>query len=282
MQRGADAARPDDPNAHARSIRTNHVGVRASFAAMRLLLLLLGLVVLASGCGGGTSESTAGAGPSVATECGDVPDGLDARGLWLHTSDGVRLYAATTGDGDKAVVLLHESPANLCGWLDTMKLLADHGFRAVAIDFRGWGRSTVDRSKGLSVKPDIEAAVEEAKAEGSDEVFLMGASYGGAAELTYGPDLDVDGIVSLSGELELPYLNAIGAVPRLKTPLLVVAGRDDGAANATDAHKLVRAAGSRDKRAAVFPGEYHGWALLDDAPYGPRAQRLVLDWLDAR
>jgi hypothetical protein len=242
---------------------------------------LLALVLLVAGCGGGDSASSAAHGPSVETDCGDLPAGLQVHGLWLHTSDGVRLYAATTGEGSKAVVLLHQSPANLCGWLPTMQLLADHGLRAIAIDFRGFGRSTVDRSKGLSVRPDIEAAVDEAKAEGSDKVFLMGASYGGAAELTYGPDLDVDGIVSLSGELRLPYLNAIGAVPRLRAPLLVVAGREDGIANAADAHTLVRAAGSSDKRAVVYPGAYHGWSLLDDAPYGPRAQRLVLDWLDA-
>jgi alpha-beta hydrolase superfamily lysophospholipase len=244
--------------------------------------LALATAVALAGCGGGGKPtSTAASGPSLETECGDLPAGLHARALWLRTSDGVRLYAATTGKGSKAVVLLHESPANLCGWLATMQLLADHGIRAVAIDFRGFGRSTVDRTKGLSVQPDIQAAVDEAKAEGSDKVFLMGASYGGASELTYGPDLDVAGIVSLSGELKLPYLNAIGAVPRLKAPLLVVAGRTDGQANAADAHKLVAAAGSSDKRAVVYPGEYHGWALLDDAPYGPQAQRLVLDWLDS-
>jgi alpha-beta hydrolase superfamily lysophospholipase len=241
------------------------------------------LLVLLAGCGGGGSTSTAEKGPSVQTECGDLPDGLAANPLWLHTSDGVRLYAASAGKGSKAVVLLHESPANLCGWLPTMKLLADHGFRAVAIDFRGFGRSTVDRSAAISVKPDIQAGIDEAKAEGSDKVFLMGASYGGASELTYGPDLDgVDGIVSLSGELRLPNLDAIGAVPRLKTPLLVVAARDDGAANAADSRKLVQAAGSNDKRLAVFPSTYHGWSLLDEAPYRARAQKLVLDWLDAR
>ncbi len=249
---------------------------------MRRLVLLVALAMLASACGGGKSDSTAQPGPSLETECGDLPAGLRASAVWLRTSDGVQLYAATTGKGSKAVVLLHESPANLCGWLPTMQLLADHGIRAVAVDFRGFGRSTVDRTKGLSVRPDIQAAVDEAKAEGSSKVFLMGASYGGAAELTYGPDVhDIDGIVSLSGELTLPNLNAIGAVPRLEAPLLVVAGRDDGLANAADAHTLVRAAGSRDKRAVIYPGEYHGWSLLDDAPYGPRAQRLVLDWLGA-
>ena len=110
----------------------------------------------------------------------------------------------------------------------------------------------------------------------------MGASYGGAAELTHGLDLqNVDGIVSLSGELKLPYLNAIGAVPRLKAPLLVVAGRDDGQANAEDAHKLVERRRLERQARRRLPGQYHGWSLLDDAPYGPRAQRLVLDWLGA-
>ncbi|MGZ8694344.1 MAG: alpha/beta hydrolase [Gaiellaceae bacterium] len=250
----------------------------------RLALALLAFALVLAGCGGGAKkESTATPGPTVETECGDLPDGLETKGHWLRTSDGVKIYAATAGEGSKAVVLLHQSPANLCGWLDTMKLLVDHGYRAIAIDFRGFGRSTVDRSAGLSVRPDIEAGVAEAKAEGADKVFLMGASYGGAAELTYAPDLkDVDGVVSLSGELRLPYLNAIGAVPRLKVPLLVVAGREDGQANAADAHKLVRAAGSADKRAAIFPSTYHGWSLMDEAPYGARVQQLVLDWLDAR
>ena len=248
----------------------------------RIGLALTLLVVLVAGCGEGKSESTAAPGPSVETECGDLPEGLEARGIWLRTSDGVRLYGAMAGEGSKAVVMLHQLPANLCGWLPTMKLLADHGVRALAIDLRGFGRSTVDRSAGLSLRPDIEAAVTEARAAGSDQVFLLGASYGGVAELTYAPDLeDVDGVVSLSGELRLEGFDALGNVPRLRVPLLVVAGRRDPLLNAADAQRLVRAAGSTDKRVAVFPGIYHGWDLLDSAPYRARVRRLLLDWLDA-
>jgi hypothetical protein len=249
----------------------------------RIALALLAGALLVAGCGGGKSKSTAAkAGPGLATECGDLPAGFSARGVWLRTSDGVRLYAATTGTGSKAVVLLHESPANVCGWIPTMQLLADHGIRAVAVDFRGFGRSTVGRSAGLSVRPDIQAGIDEARAEGSDDVILMGASYGGANELMYAPDLHgFDGVVSLSGELSLPGgIDAIGAVPRLHQPLLVVAGRTDSFLDAGDAHKLTREAGSDDKRVAVFPGGYHGWDLLDVAPYRARVRALLLDWLD--
>jgi len=133
------------------------------------VLALLAVLVLA-GCGGGGSSPTADKGPSVQTECGDLPDGLAANPLWLRTSDGVRLYAASAGKGTKAVVLLHESPANLCGWLPTMNLLAKHGFRALAIDFRGFGRSTVDRSAAISVQPDIQAGIDEAKEIGRAHV----------------------------------------------------------------------------------------------------------------
>jgi pimeloyl-ACP methyl ester carboxylesterase len=37
-------------------------------------------------------------------------------------------------------------------------------------------------------------------ADGAKRVFLLGASYGGAVSLTYAPRLQVDGVISLSGE----------------------------------------------------------------------------------
>jgi alpha-beta hydrolase superfamily lysophospholipase len=263
-----------------RACRGDRSGIPAILTGLRLVPLLLAAALLA-GCG---SASTAPKGPPLETECGDLPEGLHAKPIWLHTLDGVRLYAATTGRGSKAVVLLHESPANLCGWLPTMQLLADHGMRAIAVDFRGNGHSAQPRlAIFLHLRPDIEAAIKEARDEGSDKVFLMGASLGGAAALTHAPSLKgLAGVISLSGELKLPNfdLDAIDAVPKLRVPLLTMAARDDGSFNADDAHTLIRATGSRDKRLAIFPSSYHGWDLIQTAPYQARAQKLLLDWLD--
>ena len=130
------------------------------------------------------------------------------------------------------VVLLHKSsPANLCHWRGTMKLLADRGIRSVAVDFRGNGRSDQPPlSTSLRFRPDVEAAIQEARDEGSDKVFLLGASLGGAAAMTYAPNLkDLAGVVSLSGELKLPeyHLDPIDSLPSLRVPFLAVGSRED-------------------------------------------------------
>ena len=251
-------------------------------AAVRFLVVAVAAAALLAGCGG-SSKSAAPHGPPLETECGDLPKGLDARPIWLHTSDGVRLYAATAGKGAKAVVLLHESQANLCGWLPTMHWLQNNGIRAIAIDMRGAGRSGPGRpSADFHYGQDMQAALDDARAEGSKDLLLMGASMGGAAELMYAPALSgLAGVVSLSGELRLPnaQLDGVDAVPRLRAPLLTIGSRQDGYFDAADSRKLHQAAGSPDKGAAVFPGSYHGWDLLDVAPYKSRVQKLLLDWL---
>ena len=252
---------------------------------MRFLVVAVAAAALLAGCGGSShSKSTAAQGPPLETECGDLPKGLDAKPIWLHTSDGVRLYAATAGKGAKAVVLLHESQANLCGWLPTMQWLADNGIRAIAIDMRGAGRSGPGQpSAYFHYGQDMQAALDEARAEGSKDLFLMGASMGGAAMLMYAPTLSgLAGVVSLSGELQLPSdkLDGIDAVPKLRAPLLTIGSRQDGFFDAADSRRLHQAAGSPDKQAAVFPGSYHGWDLLDVAPYKARVQKLLLAWLE--
>ena len=248
----------------------------------RLVPLLLALTILA-GCGG-SSHSTAAKGPTLQTECGDLPKGLDAKPLWLNTPDGVRLYAATAGKGPKAVVLLHESGSNLCGWIPTMQWLQGNGIRTVAIDMRGAGRSGPGKpSTYFAYGHDIQAAVDEARAEGAKDIILMGASMGGAAELMYAPTIkDIAGVVSLSGELRLPdqKLDGIDAIPKLRAPLLAIGTREDGYFDAADSKKLYAAAGSTDKQAVEFPGALHGWDMLDAAPYRARVKKLLLAWLN--
>jgi alpha-beta hydrolase superfamily lysophospholipase len=219
----------------------------------------------------------------VSRYCGAPPRGLKVATEWLHTSDGVRLYAATAGQGDTTLVLAHESGgAGLCGWLPAMAKLAKHGVRTVAFDFRGVSPSDIPRAEAKydDLKPDLQAAIDAA---GTKHVFLMGASMGGAAAMTYGWQLKgLAGLVNLSGEQSIPlrHLDAIGNIGKLRVPLLVVAAKDDGYLTGAQARQLVARAGSSDKQAAVFPGMYHGWDLLDVAPYRARVWSRILDWIE--
>ena len=248
--------------------------------------LVPALAVLALTACGRSSHTLAGNGaPSLARTCGTA--GVAASTYFLKTGDGLRIYAASAGEGSKAVVLLHESGgAGLCGWLPTMRWLAANGIRAVAINFRGYPPSG---SPALAVyhhyAQDIQAAVDAAHTLGAKHVFVMGASMGGAASVAEAPKLqDVAGVISLSGELQLPTseLDAIGAAPKITVPFLFVGSEADGYVLGSDARRLTRAVGSRDKQVRIFADGYHGWDLLDTAPYRTRVKALILGWLRSR
>jgi alpha-beta hydrolase superfamily lysophospholipase len=244
-------------------------------------------VLVLTGCGG-TSHKLANAGaPPLASTCGALPARLTASTYFLKTGDGVRIYAAAAGSGSKAIVLLHESGgAGLCGWLPTMRWLSASGFRTVALNLRGYPPSG---SPALAIyhhyAQDIQAAVDAAHTLGADDVFVMGASLGGAATVAEAPALrDVAGVISLSGELELPTseLDAIGAAPKITVPFLFVGSEADGYVLGSEGRRLTRAVGSKDKQAHIFTGGYHGWDLLDAAPYRTRVKSLVLRWITQR
>jgi dienelactone hydrolase len=131
---------------------------------------------------------------------------------------------------------------------------------------------------------DVEAAIALLRHQGVAHVVLVGASFGGATVMTYGSRVPADGGVSLSGKASLPTrrLDALAGVRRLRVPLLIVCSRRDGYLPVSDALRLLRAAGSRDKRTALYPGSWHGWEIVQDAPYAARARALVLEWIRAR
>jgi alpha-beta hydrolase superfamily lysophospholipase len=167
-----------------------------------------------------------------------------------------------------------------------MRWLTENGVRAVAINLRGYPPSgTPSLASYHHYGEDIQAAVDAAHTLGAKDVFVLGASLGGAATVAEAPKLkDVAGVISLSGELELPTaeLDAIGAAPKITVPFLFVGSAADGYVLGPDARRLTRAVGSKDKQVHIFAGGYHGWDLLDVAPYRARVKALLLRWLRQR
>lgn len=158
---------------------------------MRVVAALLALAFVAT-------AAAAGNPPTLAAKCGDT-SGVRATPFWLRASDGTRLYAFEAGTGRTAVVLVHESPGDLCGWLLYAKTLVAAGVRVLALDLRGYGDSRPSNSVPFyAYDRDLRAAVARLRADGATHVFLVGASYGGVTVLTYGSQVAVDGVVSLS------------------------------------------------------------------------------------
>jgi pimeloyl-ACP methyl ester carboxylesterase len=246
--------------------------------ASRVIALLAPVVMV-----GATTAGAAGA-PPLSSTCGDAP-GVVGQPTYVRTADGVPLYTLDTGAGSTAVVLVHESPASLCGWLPYVPALTSAGFRVLAFDLRGFGHSTVPASAPYrAYDRDLAAIVARARADGAKRVFLLGASYGGALSLTYAPRLRVDAVVSLSGETDLPSASAnpLRSAPHVKVPVLLVGSRHDRYLPVRDALTLLHRLAPKDKRTAFYPGGWHGWDIVENAPYAPAARALIARWLHAR
>jgi len=220
----------------------------------------------------------------LAAKCGPT-GGVHATPFWLTASDRTRLYAVEAGSGPIGVVLVHESPGNLCGWLPYMHTLASSDVRALALDLRGFGDSQLHNgTPAEAYDRDLRAAIARLHADGAKRVFLEGASFGGAVSLAYASQLDVGGVISLSGEAYLPRgtPNALAGVTKLHAPLLIVGARNDFYLPVSDALLLLRHAPAKDKRTAFYPGFWHGWNIVENAPYATRARALILSWLRKR
>ena len=123
----------------------------------------------------------------------------------VKTKDGVELYVKEWGTG-RPVVMMHGWPLSSDTFDDLGVALADAGFRGVAYDRRGFGRS--DQAwRGYdydTLADDLAAVIEQTDAR---QATLLGFSMGGgevARYLTRYPDNDVTGAILIASVV--PYM----------------------------------------------------------------------------
>jgi pimeloyl-ACP methyl ester carboxylesterase len=228
------------------------------------------LVLVLTGCGG-SQRPTAPPLPSVEDRCGSFGESArDAGTFWFDAADGIRLDGAELGRGPRGVVLLHQSPSDLCEWADFGAKLAADGFHVLLVDLRGFGRSRGAPIGRKGAEADVLGAFEELERRGAERIAVVGASYGGVHAVIGGAALGARaaGVASLSGELVLreggaDELNALAAAPRLRAPFLLLGSRRDRWLDEREARRLIEAVGSKRKTLVEFDGESHGIALVD-------------------
>ncbi len=120
------------------------------------------------------------------------------------SQDGGVVYADAYGSGDRGVVLAHGMKFDKASWKEQATRLAGAGFRVVAIDFRGYGKS---RGGPKSQSPrdemylDILAAADYLRGHGAKSVAVIGASMGGGASanaVVKGPPGAIDRLILLA------------------------------------------------------------------------------------
>ncbi|WP_213451518.1 alpha/beta fold hydrolase [Rhizomonospora bruguierae] len=138
-------------------------------------------------------------------------------GPWIHRwvhANGSRFHVVEAGSGP-LVLLLHGFPEFWYAWHHTLPLLADAGFRAVAVDLRGYGASDKPPRgyDGYTLAADVTGLI---RALGERSAILVGAGSGGMIAWTaaaFHPKM-VDRLVVVAAAHPLRLRAALFADPR--------------------------------------------------------------------
>ncbi len=114
---------------------------------------------------------------------------------YVKTRDGTELYVKDWGQG-RPVILMHGWPLSADSWDPQMMALADAGFRAIAYDRRGFGRSGQPWS-GYDYDTLSDDLADVMKAAGAEQdAAIVGFSMGGGEVARYMSRHDGRGVVA--------------------------------------------------------------------------------------
>ena len=197
------------------------------------------------------------------------------------TEDSGLIYADVYGESDRGVVLAHGGRFTKESWRPQAQWLARAGFRVLAFDFRGFGKSHGPGDSEMYTAPvqlDVLAAVHYLRKNGAKTVAVMGGSFGGAAAADAS-------IASHSGEIDRLILLAAqgnGPAEGIKAPLLIIIARDDASEEGLRLPRI-RAwfdKAPQPKKLIVLDGSAHAQFLLQTAQ-SERVMQDVLQFLNS-
>lgn len=186
------------------------------------------------------------------------------------------------------VLYLHGARWNMNGSVFCMSRWVDLGFNVLAVDYRGFGKSTELLPSEDTAYEDARVALEELKRRQPDPArrFIYGHSLGGALaiDLAAGPLRDpinqVGGVIIESTFTSIPavvrgmkygWVPGIGLavtqpfdsatkIGKVETPLLIIHGTADGIVPHAMADELFAAAASKVKKVVKIEGGSHSGA----------------------
>jgi pimeloyl-ACP methyl ester carboxylesterase len=109
----------------------------------------------------------------------------NARGGAYAALPGVKLWFVDTGGAGVPIVLLHPNTGTVATWEPQIAAFAQAGYRVIAFDRRGWGKSTADpatSSEPGSIAGDLHALAEHLRL---NAFHLLGVAGGGFIALDY-------------------------------------------------------------------------------------------------
>ncbi len=161
----------------------------------------------------------------------------ESNSIAASPADGVRLHIEDSGGNGRPVVLIHGWPLSAQAWEPQVSFLRDAGYRVVAYDRRGFGRSDKPHSDYSydTLADDLQRVIEQC---GLQDITLVGFSMGGGEVARY---------VARHGESRLRSVVFAAAVP----PYLMKTQDNPDGPLTPDAAQEKRTAFEQD-RAAYF------------------------------
>lgn len=198
--------------------------------------------------------------------------------ITFPSSDGGRIHADLYGTGPRGVVLAHGGRFNKGSWGKQARELMSAGYRVVAIDFRGYGKSTGPGQGDVFTAPlhlDVLAAVTYLRSTGATTVAAIGGSLGGgaAASATIASPGAIDRLILLGSTPHDP-------AERLTVRKLYIATRDDTSGSGPRLPGLQAHfdAAPQPKELILLDGDAHAQFMFD-TDQAARVMREILRFL---
>jgi hypothetical protein len=274
--------------------------MNAAVRAMRWILAGLALAAGVAGCATLDSwqrraifqHERAAADARFAEE---APPGAEAFDLVLASGERVHAWYLPAAADAPTVLFLHGARRNLYGSRYRIDRLAGLGLAVLAIDYRGFGRSTPLLPSEETALQDARLAFDELARRQPDprRRFVYGYSLGGAVAIALAAERDglagvvVESTFTSIGDLVrasqwgwVPFLGAVvtqefdsrARIGRVNEPLLLVHGTADGVIPHTMSDELLAAA-------SALPSQYKRLVKIDGANHrgAPFADRAAFD-----
>ena len=278
---------------------------RSSWIRAAITIILLGLAALAGCASLDHQQRTWIFQPGDRTwgNSADLASGMDEVWIDFHsqvTDSSARLQALwlpadRPARGDPVLLYLHGARYNVRGSAGRIRRMQEQGFSVLAIDYRGFGRST-------AVLPSEESAYEDAQAawqwlaahHPGRPRYIFGHSLGGAVAIDLAARVkDEQGVIvegtftSIAdvfhsmkwgwlplGSLITQRFESISKVREIGSPLLVVHGSEDGTIASSLGRKLFEAATGPKTFLLIEGGSHYNTMLLGREQYRAALSQL--------
>ena len=194
------------------------------------------------------------------------------REISYPTADGGVIFGNLYGEGPHAVLLGHGAVFDKESWDDLARRLAAEGHQALAVDFRGYGKSRAGRSRG-GLHEDIIGGIRYLSERGATRVSVIGASMGGSAVGDAVTELDpgeIDGLILLAAA-------PTRSPERLQGRKLFIVSEGDPSRPSVEGQFQTA---SEPKQLTLLPGNAHAQHIFR-TDHGEELTEIVLAWIAA-